>query len=130
MRNISKILAVVAAIAVVAIVATIMKLGNGNGNSTVGTQTDGERTAQNPEVEGSSTSTTKQIVRVTSQPIQPRLAAVVARATNGDSMPLKATPDLIADWDEKVNDILGAEGDEKEKAKKLIEMFPHLPADG
>jgi hypothetical protein len=37
---------------------------------------------------------------------------------------------LVADWDDKINDILSPEGDEKEKSKKLIELFPQLPPDG
>lgn len=53
-----------------------------------------------------------------------------SQATNENPMPPKTTPGLIANWDDKVNDILGAEGDEKDKAQKLIEMFPHLPPDG
>jgi hypothetical protein len=36
----------------------------------------------------------------------------------------------MADWDEKVSDVLGAEGDEKDKAKKLIDLFPQLPPEG
>lgn len=129
MRNISKVLAVIAVVAAIAIVATVMKLGRGGGNSSVVTQSN-DGTVQNPPVDGSSTSTTKQIVKVTPQPVQPGNPAAFARSTNENPTPPKATSGLIADWDEKVNDILGAEGDEKDKAKKLIEMFPHLPPDG
>src|SRR5437879_12986519 len=49
--------------------------------------------------------------------------------------PIVATPsaspaDLITNWEDKVDEILGADGDEAEKAKKMIEMFPHLPEEG
>jgi hypothetical protein len=134
MRNISKVLAIIGIIVAVAIVAAVMRLGKSGGNS-VGTQTNDERTVPTPQVaEGSSTSSTKQIVRATPQPPQsnqPRNNTFPAPVTNENTMPPKSTtPGMVADWDEKVNDILGPEGDEKEKAKKLIDLFPHLPADG
>jgi len=129
MRNISKILAVIAAIAAIAIIGTIMRWGKGGGNS-VGSQTNDEQTVQTPEgAERGSTSAAKQIVRIT-PPIQPRRGPTVAGATNENPMPPNATAGIIADWDEKVNDILGPEGDEKEKSKKLIDLFPHLPPEG
>src|SRR5215831_18167077 len=134
MRNTSKILAIIAIIVAIAIVAAVLRLGKSGGN-TVGTQTNDERTVSTPQlVEGSSPSSTNQIVRVTPQPPQPnqpRNSTFPAPVTNENTMPPKSTtPGLVADWDEKVNDILGPEGDEKEKAKKLIDLFPHLPPDG
>jgi hypothetical protein len=54
---------------------------------------------------------------------------VVAGATNGNPMP-PPTPGLITDWEEKVDGIISPEGDEKEKAKKLIDIFSHLPPEG
>jgi hypothetical protein len=130
MRNISKVLAVIAAVAAVAIVATVMRLGKGSGNPSVGTQTNGEGTGQVPQMaEGSPTSKIQNIVRPRPSPDSTQTPRV-ARMTNENPMPAKGTSGLIADWDEKVNDILGPEGDEKEKARKLIELFPHLPPDG
>jgi hypothetical protein len=38
--------------------------------------------------------------------------------------------DLITNWEDKVDEILGADGDEAEKAKKMLEMFPRLPEEG
>ena len=37
---------------------------------------------------------------------------------------------LITDWEDKVDEILGPEGEDSEKVKKLLEMFPRLPEDG
>jgi hypothetical protein len=133
MRNTSKILAVVAAVAAIAIIASVMKLGKGSGNPTDVPQTNDERTAQIPQMtEGSSTSTTpkiKTVVRTTSQPNPSNQTPVTARVTNENPTTAKVMP-LVPDWDDKINDILGPEGDEKEKSKKLIELFPQLPPEG
>jgi hypothetical protein len=130
MRNTSKILAVIAAVVAIAIVGSVMKLGKGRTNSTVIPETNDNQTVQPPQLtEGSSTSTIKQIVRVTS-PAPSNPTPAMARATNENLMPPKVAPGQLADWDEKVSDVLGAEGDEKDKAKKLIDMFPHLPPEG
>src|SRR6478672_2879050 len=130
MRNSSKILLVVAAVAAIAIIASVMKLGKGGGSSTVVQPTNEERTAQVPQPpEPSSTSTIKHHVRTTSQAGQSTQAPVIAR-TNENPVAPKAAPGQMADWDEKVSDVLGAEGDEKDKAKKLIDLFPHLPPEG
>jgi hypothetical protein len=129
MRNSSKILLVVAAVAAIAIIASVMKLGKGGGSSTVVPATNEERTVQAPQPpEPSSTSTIKHVVR-TSQPAQSTQAPVIAR-TNENPVAPKAAPGQMADWDEKVSDVLGAEGDEKDKAKKLIDLFPQLPPEG
>src|ERR1051325_712315 len=129
MRNISKVLVLVAVIAAVAIIATVMKLGKAGGNSSPITQTNDDRTVSTPQfAEHNSTSKPRDIIRPRPTPLP---NPTIAQATNQNPMPPKpATPGLIADWDDKVNDILGAEGDEKDKARKLIEMFPHLPPDG
>jgi hypothetical protein len=37
---------------------------------------------------------------------------------------------LITDWEDKVDEILGPEGEDSEKVKKLLDMFPRLPEDG
>ncbi len=130
MRNTSKILAVIAAVAAIGIVASVMKLGKVGPNSTVVPETNDNQTAQPPQLtEGSSTSTLKRVVRVTS-PTPSNPTPVMARTTNENPMPPKVAPGQLADWDEKVSDVLGAEGDEKDKAKKLIDLFPHLPPEG
>ena len=37
---------------------------------------------------------------------------------------------LITNWEDKVDEILGPEGEDSEKVKRLFEMFPRLPEDG
>jgi hypothetical protein len=37
---------------------------------------------------------------------------------------------LIADWENKVDEILTAEGEESDKAKQMLGIFPHLPEEG
>jgi hypothetical protein len=41
-----------------------------------------------------------------------------------------AATNLITDWEDKVDEILSPEGEDSEKAKKMLEMFPRLPEDG
>ena len=48
-----------------------------------------------------------------------------ATATAGPAAMLKA-----GEWEQKLDDILGGNEDEKQKAEKLLEMFPLLPEDG
>src|SRR4051794_21251286 len=114
MRNTSKILAVIAAVAAIGIVASVMKLGKVGPNSTAVQETNDNQTVQPPQLtKGSSTSTLKHVVRVTSAPVPSNQAPVTARATNENPMPPKVAAGQLADWDEKVSDVLGAEGDEK-----------------
>jgi hypothetical protein len=128
MRNISKVLAVSAVVAAAAIIATVVHLGKEGGNSSVGTQTNEERMVSAPQVpQENSNPAMRQVIRTTSRP---RETTAVPPGTNVNPTPPNATPGLIADWEDKVNDILGPEGDEKEKSKKLIDIFPHLPPDG
>jgi hypothetical protein len=130
MRNTSKILAVVAVVAAIAIIASVMKLGKGGGNpTTVVSPTNDERTVQAPHVaERDSNSAIKHLIHITQQQQQQTSVPIITR-TN-DNLPTKVMPGVIADWDDKINDILGPEGDEKDKAKKLIDLFPHLPPEG
>src|SRR5436853_280640 len=45
-----------------------------------------------------------------------------------------AIPSTVANamtnWEDKLDDILGSEGEESDKAKKLLAMFSRLPAEG
>lgn len=127
MRNTSKVLTVIAVVAAVAIIATVMRWGKRGGDTTVVAPTNEEASAQSPsEGQQNGTSTIKHVVRA----IHPREGSVVAGATNANPMTAQTNPGLITDWEEKVDGIISPEGDEKEKAQKLIEMFPHLPPDG
>lgn len=130
MRNSSKILLVIAAVAAIAIIASVMKLGKGGGSSTVVPPTNDERIVQAAQPpEASSTSKIKEVVQVLPRAVQPTQAPVIARANENPGTP-KVAPGQMADWDEKVSDVLGSEGDEKDKAKKLIDLFPQLPPEG
>jgi hypothetical protein len=44
--------------------------------------------------------------------------------------PTAAPQNLITNWEEKIDELLGSEGEEADKAKKMLEMFPQLPAEG
>jgi hypothetical protein len=46
-------------------------------------------------------------------------------APSGDSLPA-----MQSNWEERIDAILGAEGEESVKARQLLELFPALPADG
>jgi hypothetical protein len=41
-----------------------------------------------------------------------------------------AASDMITNWGDKLEQILVSPGEETDKAKQLLEMFPHLPPDG
>jgi hypothetical protein len=130
MRNTSKVLAVIAVIAAVAIIATIMHWGKGSGNYSNVAPTNDERTVQASQMaDANPTSSIKHIIHPRPTAQAPQTSAVTG-ATNANPMPPKTTPGLITDWEEKVDGIISPEGDEKEKAKKLIEIFPNLPPDG
>jgi hypothetical protein len=44
--------------------------------------------------------------------------------------PVVSSTGLITNWEDRVDEIIGPEGNESEKVKQLLEMFPHLPEDG
>src|ERR1051325_4220705 len=44
--------------------------------------------------------------------------------------PASNPTNVIADWEDKIDQILQAEGPETEKAKAMLQMFPRLPPDG
>ncbi len=47
------------------------------------------------------------------------------------SAPVAAlSTNLITDWEDRLDQILGSPGEESDKAKQLLEMFPRLPAQG
>lgn len=131
MRNSSKILVVIAVIAAIAIIASVVKTGKGGGGSTIAPHTNEEGVVQSqPPADGNSTSKTQEVVQGLPRPVQPTHGPIFARPTNDNPVVPKVAPGQMADWDEKVSDVLGAEGDEKDKAKKLVEIFPNLPPEG
>ena len=59
------------------------------------------------------------------QPLEP-----VQNPAMTEETPSKAAENLITNWDEKIDAILSAEGDDADKAKLMLALFPHLPEDG
>ncbi len=41
-----------------------------------------------------------------------------------------ATTNLVSAWADKLDEILGSASPDEDKARQLLEMFPHLPTDG
>jgi hypothetical protein len=41
-----------------------------------------------------------------------------------------ASTNLITDWEDKLDSILSADGEDADKAKQMLEMFPRLPEEG
>lgn len=73
-------------------------------------------------------------------PVRPK-ATDQAKTRKGPAAPDSTTPavapvtppavtDVITNWDEKLETILGSDGSETEKAKQMVALFPHLPEDG
>ena len=62
-----------------------------------------------------------------SQPKAPNPA--VYPRTNRQATASSFTPNVITNWEDRVDAILTGEEPESEKAKKMIEMFPNLPTD-
>jgi hypothetical protein len=54
-------------------------------------------------------------------------------ANPAGGMPMEASAagtNLIAAWEDKVDEILGSASPDPDKAKQMLEMFPQVPADG
>jgi hypothetical protein len=51
-------------------------------------------------------------------------------AGDGTMAASSTATNLIADWEGKVDDLLGSASSDPDKAKRMLEMFPHLPPDG
>jgi hypothetical protein len=61
----------------------------------------------------------------------PQSPAVPAASTElGAEAVLTNTAALTNDWSERLDGVLGADNSERDKAKLLLAMFPHLPQDG
>ncbi len=62
--------------------------------------------------------------------------AVVAPANGGATpppsvaVPIDPATGLIADWEQRIDDVLTAKDDEDQKAKRLLELLPNLPEEG
>src|SRR5437867_4966494 len=53
-----------------------------------------------------------------------------ALSSNKTPSPTATATNLITDWEDKLDDILGSEGQDTDKAKQMLAMFPRLPEDG
>jgi|ERR1043166_4881899 hypothetical protein len=61
----------------------------------------------------------------------PKITPSPTEAANDTSAPPTPAPsDLITNWGDKLEQILVSPGEETDKARQLLEMFPHLPPDG
>src|SRR5438046_6606278 len=63
----------------------------------------------------------------------PRISSIPSIDTQANEtatpVPVPAS-DLITNWGDKLEQVLVSSGEETDKAKQLLEMFPHLPPDG
>ena len=63
----------------------------------------------------------------------PRIPAIAARrlAPAAAAQPAPSpTPELMTDWEQKIDDVLSGKEDEALKAKKLLDIFPRMPEEG
>jgi len=51
-------------------------------------------------------------------------------SSNKIASPAPAVTNLITDWENKLDDILGSDGDEPSKAKQMLALFRRLPTEG
>src|SRR6059058_5335183 len=54
----------------------------------------------------------------------PRPGAGSSNASAIALAPTAAPQNLITNWEEKIDELLGSEGEEADKARKMLEMFP------
>jgi hypothetical protein len=70
---------------------------------------------------------------VSAIPAVPKISPIPSTEilTNEPAAPVPVpASDLITNWGDKLEQILVSPGEETDKAKQLLEMFPHLPPDG
>ncbi|HSU56545.1 MAG TPA: hypothetical protein VLT36_20970 [Candidatus Dormibacteraeota bacterium] len=133
MNRFSKVLATLAVVG--AIVAIGLALGwwgslhgrNGSQPSDQAHINDSQSTAQTP----GNTPRTKPTPKPRPQP-QPEQSATNQTPPAAAIVPATQTPapaNLITNWEEKVDAILVSDGEDADKAKQMLEMFPHLAPD-
>lgn len=124
-------------IAVVVVFAVLFggrKLGwfGGKPVDTAATSGVGEQTPAAQPAETSATAPAS--TRATGvEPGQPRLVQRPAPAAQPVPVAPPTAPPatgVIGDWEEKIDDVLGAQDEDPQKVKRLLEMFPRLPEDG
>ena len=60
--------------------------------------------------------------------VRPRQSQSVSNRIG--SPPAATGTNLISDWEDKLDEILGSESDETSKARQMLAMFPRLPPEG
>jgi hypothetical protein len=87
---------------------------------------------------GEETATTQPAETPSASPTTPREPRLVqtrpspTQVTPAPTVPPTPAPAgaVIGDWEEKIDDVLGAQEEDPQKVKRLLEMFPRLPEDG
>jgi hypothetical protein len=120
MSKLSKLLIVVGAIAGVVLVGIVLSRSDSKGPETHTQPSLAEPTASAPVETNRSPFFTKRTRRQPSQPL----------ANDGLMGTSSATTNLVAGWEDKVDEILGSDSSDPDKARQMLEMFPTLPADG
>lgn len=110
------------AVVIAGVVLVAILLWVGNRENQVSTQTPAEAPVPPPPIETSRAASTfpDHIRNPSPEPITNESLPYVSAASTG----------LITNWEDKVDEILGPEGEDSEKVKKMLEMFPRLPEDG
>jgi len=119
MSKLSKLLIVVGAIAGVVLVGIVLTRRGSNGPETDTQPSAAEPTSPALAETNRTSFFTKRTRRQPSQPLTNEgLMGTSSAATN-----------LVAGWEAKVDEILGSDDSDPDKARQMLEMFPTLPED-
>jgi hypothetical protein len=120
MSKSSKLLIVVGAIAGVVLVGIVLSRRDSKVPETATQPSVVEPTPPAPPETNRSSFFTKRARRLPSQPL-----------TNGGLMGASSTAtNLVTGWEDKVDEILGSDSSDPDKARQMLEMFPTLSEDG
>ena len=120
MRTLPKLLIGIGAVAAVVLVGIMLGWPRGKGPEANTQPAIAEPTSPAPADTNRPSVFSKHPLRPTTQTLtNQEPAGVSANSTN-----------LIANWEDKVDEILGSDGDAPDKAKQMLEMFPRLPEEG
>lgn len=61
---------------------------------------------------------------------RPRRQATTPAASEQPTGPTAGAANIASAWEDELDEILGSSSPDDDKAKQMIELFPHLPADG
>jgi hypothetical protein len=113
------VLGVIALLAVVVVAGIVLGWLGSKGPELKGQASSLSPTTPAPAAAQPSASVTTPKRKPSEEQPAPTQPATASTATN-----------VIADWEDKVDEILQTEVPESEKAKKMLQMFPRLPEDG